>query len=307
MLVAKVINKIAVVEIHGGIGGKIRSPDMEKLVNRILEDRRMRAVVLDIDSPGGDAAASDYIYRALKRIARRRPVVASIRGVGASGGYMIACAAHHIVAAPGSVVGSIGVISVRPALQELLERAGIGVNVNKSGEFKDLGAPWRDMTPEEEAKIQELIDDLYASFVNVVSESRGIEEERVREIATGEVYLASRAEEIGLVDEIGDLDRAVELAAKAAGISKRTVYMRPQRNLMERLLGPLTDSLVGLDCRGRGAAAVAGSARYVAGVRGVRVSIIWDKARKVLVREAQNSISGSLVTPAKAGVQYGEG
>lgn len=246
MIVAnKVINKIAVVEIHGGIGGKIKSPDMEKLVNRILEDRRMRAVVLDIDSPGGDAAASDYIYRALKRIARRRPLVASIRGVGASGGYMIACAAHQIVAAPGSVVGSIGVISVRPALQELLERAGIGINVNKSGEFKDMGAPWRETTPEEQAKLQELVDDMYGSFVNIVSESRNIEEERVREIATGEVYLATRAAEIGLVDEIGDLDRALDMAAKAAGISKRTVYMRPQRNFMERLLGPLTDSLVG--------------------------------------------------------------
>ena len=245
MLVAKVINKIAVVEIHGGIGGKIKSPDMEKLVNRILEDKRLRAVVLDIDSPGGDAAASDYIYRALKRVARRRPVVASIRGVGASGGYMIACAAHRIVAAPGSIVGSIGVISVRPVLQELLERAGIGVNVNKSGEFKDMGAPWRETTPEEEAKMQELIDDLYSSFVNIVSESRGIEDERVREIATGEVYLATRAVELGLVDELGDLEHALDLAAKAAGISKRTVYLRPQRNLMEKLLGPLADSMVG--------------------------------------------------------------
>ncbi len=245
MLVAKVINKIAVVEIHGTIGGKIKSPDMEKLVNRILEDKRMRAVVLDIDSPGGDAAASDYIYRALKRIARRRPLVASIRGLGASGGYMIACAAHQIVAAPGSVVGSIGVISVRPALQELLERAGIGVNVNKSGEFKDMGAPWRETTPEEEAKLQELVDDMYSSFVNIVSESRNIEEERVREIATGEVYLATRAAELGLVDEVGDLDRALDMAARAAGIARRTVYLKPQGNIMERLMGPLTDSLVG--------------------------------------------------------------
>ncbi|MCE2457185.1 MAG: signal peptide peptidase SppA [Dehalococcoidia bacterium] len=245
MIVARVVNKIAVVEIHGGIGGKVKSPDMEKLVNRILEDKRMRAVVLDIDSPGGDAAASDYIYRALKRIARRRPLVASIRGIGASGGYMIACAAHQIVAAPGSLVGSIGVISVRPALQELLERAGIGVNVNKSGEFKDMGAPWRETTPEEEAKLQELIDDMYSSFVSIVSESRNIEEERVREIATGEVYLATRAAELGLVDEVGDLDRALDMASKAAGTSKRTVYMRPQRNFMERLMGPLTDSLVG--------------------------------------------------------------
>ena len=244
MFVAKVISKIAVVEIHGGIGGRNKSPEMEKLLRRVLEDQRVRAAVLDIDSPGGDAAASDYIYRSVKRLAQRKPVVANIRGVGASGGYMIACAAHRIVAAPGSVVGSIGVISIRPALQELLERAGIGVNVNKSGKFKDLGAPWRDMTSEEESKIQELIDDMFASFVSVVSESRGLEEERVRELATGEIYLAPRAVELGLVDEIGDLDRALDLAAKAGGVAKRVVYMRPQRGLRERLLGPMADSLV---------------------------------------------------------------
>ena len=244
MIVTKVVSKIAVIEIHGGIGGRIKSPDMEKLLNRVLEDQRIRALVLDIDSPGGDAAASDYIYRAVKRVASRKPTVASIRGVGASGGFMIACAAHRIVAAPGSIVGSIGVISVRPALQDLLERAGIGVNVNKSGKFKDLGAPWREMTSEEDAKMQELIDDLFASFVTVVAESRGLDEERVRELATGEIYLAPRAAELGLVDEIGDLDRALDLAAKAGGVAKRPIYMRPQRGLREKLLGPLADSLV---------------------------------------------------------------
>ena len=244
MLVAKLSSKIAVIEIYGGIGARVKSPDMEKLMSHVLEDQRLRAVVLDIDSPGGDAAASDYIYRAVARVARRKPVVASVRGVGASGGYMIACAAHRIVAAPGSVVGSIGVISVRPALQALLERAGIGVNVNKSGEFKDMGAPWREITPEEDAKMQGLVDDLYGSFVKIVSESRGLDEERVRELATGEIYLAPRATELGLVDELGDLDRALDLAAKAAGVPKRPVYMRPQRGLREKLFGSLADSLV---------------------------------------------------------------
>ena len=157
---------------------------------------------------------------------------------------MIACAAHRIVAAPGAIVGSIGVISVRPALERLLERAGIGVNVNKSGEFKDLGAPWREITPEENEKIQELIDDSYDSFVSIVSESRGLNKERVKELATGEVYLAPRGLEEGLVDELGDLDRAIELAANAAGVSKRPVYLRPSRGLRARLLGPAADSLV---------------------------------------------------------------
>ena len=238
-------NRIAVVEVHGTIGGSVRSPDMERLLTRVREDHAIRAVVLDIDSRGGGAADSDYIYRSAKRLAGRKPVIANVRGIGASGGYMIACAAHRIVAAPGSIIGSIGVISVRPALEQLLERAGIGVNVNKSGRFKDLGAPWREITPEENVKLQDLVDETYDSFVSVVSESRGLEPYRVRELATGEIYLAPRALEIGLVDELGDLDHSLDLAARAAGIpTKRPVYLRPQRRLRERLLGPFADALV---------------------------------------------------------------
>ncbi len=236
--------KIAVVEVHGAIGGAVRSYDMERLLERVREDPGIRAVVLDIDSRGGGASASDYIYRSAKRVAGSKPVVAHIRGTGASGGYMIACAAHHIVAAPGAIVGSIGVISVRPALQALLERAGIGVNVNKSGKFKDLGAPWRDATPDEDAKLQELIDDTYEAFVEVVSEARALSAERVRELATGEIYLAPRALDAGLVDEIGDLQRAIELSAEAAGIAPKTVFMRPQRGLRHRLFGTAAESLI---------------------------------------------------------------
>lgn len=236
--------KIAVVEIHGTIGASVKSSEMEKILNRARQDHSFRALVLDIDSGGGSAAPSDYIYRSVKRFAGRKPVVACIRGVGASGAYMIACAAHRIVAAPGAVVGSIGVISVRPALEQLLERTGIGINVNKSGKFKDLGAPWREITPEENQKIQELIDDSYDSFVKIVSESRNMDEDRVRELATGEVYLAPRGMETGLVDELGDLDRALELAANAAGVPKRPVYLRPPRGLRSRLLGSVAESFV---------------------------------------------------------------
>lgn len=245
MLVARKMRpKIAVVEIHGVIGGAVKSPEMERLLNRVMDDPNFRAVVLDIDSGGGGAAASDYIYRAARRLAGRKPTVANIRGIGASGAYMIACAAHRIVAAPGSIVGSIGVISARPTLEALLERIGVGVSVNKGGKFKDMGAPWRDATPEEQAKMQELIDEAYDAFVEVVADSREMSVERVREIATGEVYLAPRALESGLVDELGDLDAALELAAKAADIPKRPVYLRPQRGLRARLFGPMVDTLV---------------------------------------------------------------
>lgn len=236
--------KIGVIELFGSIGGTIRSADYDQIFTRALEDKKIKAVVLDIDSPGGAVPASDYIYRRAKRVAEYKPVVASIRGVGASGGYYIACAAHRIVAVPGALVGSIGVLSVRPVLQELLHRVGVTINVSKSGEFKDLGAPWRESTPEEDRKIQDLIDESYDSFVDIVSKARNMDEATVKEIATGEVYWAPRAKELGLVDELGDLDTAIDLAMDQSGAARRPVHLRPKRSLRARLLGPLAESLI---------------------------------------------------------------
>jgi protease-4 len=109
--------RIAVVEIFGTIGGRVKSPVFERVFNEVRKSKRVKAVVLDIDSPGGAVPASDYLYRSVERLAREKPVVASIRGTGASGAYLICCAAQKIVATPGSIVGSIGVISIRPVLQ----------------------------------------------------------------------------------------------------------------------------------------------------------------------------------------------
>lgn len=236
--------RIAVVEVFGIIGGAVKSPTMDRLLTQVREDPRVRALVLDIDSPGGGASASDYIYRSVMRVGQRMPVVASIRGTGASGAYMISCAAQQIVASPGAIIGSIGVISVRPVLEELLGRVGVGVNVSKSGEFKDMGAIWREATPEEQQKMQGLIDDIYSGFVDTVARSRGIDEGAVRELATGEVYLAERARELGLVDELGDLDRAIDIAAELSGAPRNPVFLRPRRGLRERLFGPLAESVV---------------------------------------------------------------
>ena len=186
-------NRIAVVELFGSIGGQIKSPAYEPIFASIARDDNIRALVLDIDSPGGGVSASDYLYRSVLKVAEKKPVIASIRGLGASGAYYISCAAHKIVASHASIVGSIGVISVRPALQELMQRLGVGVNVNKSGLHKDMGAFWRDATPEEETKMQALIDDSFNTFVSIVAESRKMDEEDVRRIATGEVYWATKS------------------------------------------------------------------------------------------------------------------
>ena len=235
--------RIAVVELFGAIGGQIKSPAYEQIFAAIARDDSVKALVLDVDSPGGGVSASDYLYRSVLKVAEKKPVIANIRGVGASGAYYICCAAQKIVASHAAIVGSIGVISARPALQELLRRIGVGVNVNKSGAYKDMGAFWRDATPEEEQKMQALIDDSFNSFVSIVAAARKMDEDAVRRIATGEVYWATKAQELGLVDELGDLDRAVDIAAEVSGAPRKPVHIRPRRSLRQLLLNPAADAL----------------------------------------------------------------
>ncbi len=236
-------SRIAVVELFGAIGGQIKSPAYEQIFASVARDANIQALVLDVDSPGGGVSASDYLYRSVLKVAEKKPVIASIRGVGASGAYYISCAAHRIVASHAALVGSIGVISVRPALQEIMQRIGVGVNVNKSGLHKDMGAFWRDATPEEEEKMQSLIDDSFDTFVAIVAEGRKMDADEVRRIATGEVYWATRAKELGLVDELGDLDRALDIAAEVSGAPRKPVYLRPRRSLRQLLLNPTADAL----------------------------------------------------------------
>ncbi len=228
---------VAIVRLYGPITGGARTADWIELIRRLRESRRVPAVVLDIDSPGGSATASDDMFLALERLAGQKPLVAAIRGMGASGSYLAALAAHPIVAQPHAIVGSIGVISAGPRLPRLLDRLGITVTENRAGRLKGMGAPWRDETDEERAKEQAIVDAFYDAFVGRVARSRRLAEERVRELATGEVWLGEQARELGLVDEIGDLERAVVLAAEAAGVPPRSAPVRLRRPLLERLAG----------------------------------------------------------------------
>ena len=237
-------DKVAVVEVFGTIGGAVRSAPYEQVFEQVRRSKAVKALVLDIDSPGGAVPASEYLYHSVAKVAEHKPVIASVRGVGASGSYMIACASQHIVANPGALIGSIGVISVRPMLQAALEKLGVDINVTKSGSLKDMGAFWRPSTPEEEAKLQSLIDESYERFVSVVARARNIETADVRALATGEVFWAPKALEVGLIDELGDLDTAVERAAEIAGCGKRTVRMGPRRDFRQRLLGPFAETFV---------------------------------------------------------------
>lgn len=236
--------RIAVMELFGFIGGSTRTSRYLDLLNTIRESGRFKAVVLNIDSPGGLTAPSESLHLAVSKLAARKPVVAFISGVGASGGYLVSCAATRVIALPSAMVGSIGAISIRPIVLELLQRIGVQVAVTKSGRLKDMGAFYRVPTEEEQQKEQQLIDETYKGFMTRVAESRHLGEEAVQQLATAEVFLAPRAKELGLIDELGDLDQALDLAAELGKVPRRIEYVKPKKPTLERLVSRFATSLV---------------------------------------------------------------
>jgi protease-4 len=202
-------------------------------LQKATEDDRVRAVVVRINSPGGTVTASDVLYHEVLRFkARRRvPVVASILDVGASGGYYVALAADRIVAHPTTVTGSIGVLMLTVNSGGLLEKLGVSATYIKSGEHKDMGSPLRSLTSEERRIFQGVIDRLYAQFVQRVVEGRGLPEPQVRALADGRIFTAPEALAHRLVDRIGYLDDALEMAREAAGLAEARVvaYHRPRQ------------------------------------------------------------------------------
>ena len=236
--------RVAVVEVAGQIGARLNPRELSRTFSSIASNPRYPAVVLDIDSPGGGAAASEALYLAAKRLSDKKPVAAAIRGVGASGGYMIACAANPIFALPTSVVGSIGVIWTAPMISEALDRVGVKMRTRAAGEYKDMGSLFRETTPEEDEKLDALIQSVYERFVDIVAEGRPeLSRDQVADLASGEIHTGAEAHELGLVDQLGDLSDAVEWAANAAGIEKRTTLVRPKRGLLQMLMTQGADSL----------------------------------------------------------------
>ena len=160
---------VAVVEMHGVIGSQVRASAYSRIFEGVARSKSYKALLLDIDSPGGSAAASEALHRSIERVAEVKPVYAYVRGMGASGGYYLCCAASRVFALPTAMVGSIGVIFLRPVLEQLLGRAGVEFSVFKGGKYKDMTGFWRSPTAEESEKLQELIDEIYDNFVQVVS------------------------------------------------------------------------------------------------------------------------------------------
>lgn len=187
-------------------------------LSKIKKDDGIKAVVVRVDSPGGAVGPSQEIYSALLEMKKHKPVVASIGGVGASGGYYVAIAGEKIFANPGTITGSIGVIAQFASYEKLLEWAKVDVEIIKSGKFKDVGTPFREMNQADKEYIQELIDNVYNQFKSAVAESRGLDMEEVDVIAEGKIYTGEQAKELKLIDELGTINDAVIHAGSLGGI-----------------------------------------------------------------------------------------
>lgn len=242
----------------GGFGDKIGVVDLEGVIlspkqvvsqlKKFADDDSIKAIILHVNSPGGGVAASEEIYREVKRIhdAKQKRIVASIETVGASGAYYVVCASDKIYADKGSIVGSIGVIAQWVNYGELLQWAKLKSITLKAGEFKDTGNPAREMTPAEKEYLQGMIDNMHSQFIQAVADGRKRKESEIRLIANGKVWTGEQAYSLNLVDQIADFEDAVKDTAKAVGIKGEPSLVYPpkeRRSGLDLLFGDVSDYL----------------------------------------------------------------
>ena len=235
-------DKVGVIEITGVISS---AEEILEDLRDFREDSSIKAIVLRIDSPGGSVAPSQEIHDAVKKTAELKPLVVSMGSVAASGGYYIAVAGQQIVANPGTMTGSIGVIMEFSNYEELLKKIGWQNVVVKSGRFKDIGSPNRPMSDADRQLLQTMIDDVQSQFVSAVAEGRHLSPEKVREVADGRIMTGRQALEAGLVDKLGGLETAIDLAADLAGIvDPKVIYpLEARPKLIDYFMQEATDYL----------------------------------------------------------------
>lgn len=230
--------QIARIEITGAIAGGTRKKVLESL--KIVEERKFPALLLRIDSPGGTVGDSQEIYSALKRLGEKVKIIASFGNISASGGVYIGMGAHHIMANPGTITGSIGVILRGNNIERLLEKIGVSFKVIKSGPYKDILAFDRELTDPEKSILQELIDTSYQQFVETVASSRNLAVETVKNFADGRIFTGQQALELGIVDRLGTEEEARVWAAELVGLDpKKTqcITLEERKPSLNRLLG----------------------------------------------------------------------
>jgi len=232
--------KVGVIEITGPI---IESKETIRQIKQFREDDDIKAIVVRIDSPGGGVGPSQEIFREVRKTVLDKKMVASMGAVAASGGYYVAAGTHGIMANPGTITGSIGVIIGYTSFETLFEKIGLTPVVIKSGEFKDIGSPVRDITEKEKSLLQAFVNKTRLQFVRDVAEGRGRPSSEIETLADGRIFTGEEAKENGLVDRMGNLEDAIEWAGRMGGINGKIIPVYAQRRELT-FINYLTDSLV---------------------------------------------------------------
>lgn len=235
-------DKVALIRIEGPI---LDSKETIDELNDYVRDLSVRAVVLRVDSPGGAVVPAQEIYEEVRKAVAKKPVVVSMGSIAASGGYYIASPATRIIANPGTLTGSIGVIMEIPNIEGLMNKIGVRTEVIKSGRHKDIATVFRGISKEDREILQNVLDNVHSQFINAVAEGRKILPDDVRRVADGRVYTGEQALKVGLVDELGNLEDAVRAAARICGIKgEPTVVSKKEKfSLMSILRGTMPKEL----------------------------------------------------------------
>lgn len=216
---------------------KIVGKTVVKELRKLKEDDRVKAVVLRVNSPGGSAFASEQIWHAVKTLKEKKPVIVSMGDYAASGGYYLSCAADTIVAEPATLTGSIGIFGMVPNMKGLADKVGLDYDVAKTNKFADFGSVMRPLNDEEKALMQMMVNQGYDTFLSRCAEGRRMTKEAIGKMAEGRVWTGEMAKELGLVDVLGGMDEAVEIAAAKAGVDNYTLVSYPkQPGMLESLL-----------------------------------------------------------------------
>ncbi len=237
-------DKVALVRVTGVI---LDSTSVIEELKEHSKNRSVKAIVLRVDSPGGGVAPSQEIYEEIVKIKEKKKVVVSMGSVAASGGYYISAPADLIVANPGTLTGSIGVIMEIPNVSELMEKIGVKTQVVKSGRHKDMASVFKTLSPEEKEILQTVLDDVHDQFITAVAEARGMDYEAVKKLSDGRIFTGRMAKELGLVDELGNLEDAIMLAGKLTGIKGEpdVIYKEEEFSFIDILRGNIPKNLVG--------------------------------------------------------------